>query len=458
MLLVAPYLVNHFSPTEYGAWSLYEVSIQVVNLVMLGGLDVGLMREYWLAPDDAKRAGLGGTVLLSIAVWGGALFACGLVISVAGVGSSLYERASLWLISLATAWAEAILALLLTLYRIRERATAFVALALCRMFLFLGGAMALVHAKRGVLGALSARLGATILVAGAAFAFGHVLVRFDPDWSGLKRILRYGLPLLPANFALYILFASDRYVLTHFATLEVVAVYTFAYKVASTLDVLVTRPFAIDWAPRRFKIATYSDARVRYGHVLLAYSWAGIAFALLVVAVAPALYSWLAPPVYGIGIRTVPVIVLAYLVYGLSYPLNVGIMLKGRTGYLPAVGWIAAAACLLLNWWWIPRFGMLGAAWATVVAYGVWTLGVAWGSQRVYPLSYPWRQLGAVLGIGVASYLGLQLLDMAVGPNQPLLGVALRVSWVLLGAAASGVLMYRRISPTKETFTRVRVR
>ena len=443
LVLLVPYLINRLSPAEYGAWSLYELTIQVLNMLMLAGLDVGLMRDYWFAPDDGKRAQLAGTVLLGTGLWGGTLLVAGGGLVLARASPLLPDQPLASLSALGTAWADSILAVFLSVYRIRERATVFVALSLGRMVFFLTGAIALVNGGYGLLGALTARFGASILTLGGAVALGFRLVDIHPDWGALRRAVRYGLPLLPTNLAQYILLASDRYVLKHFSTLESVAIYTFAYKIATSLDILVTRPFAIDWAPRRFKIATYADAPARYAQVLLVYWWIAIAFAVLILAVTPALYAWLAPPIYRMGIGTVPVILLAYLVYGLSYPLNVGIMLKDRTHYLPAIGLLAAGVCL--GWWWIPRFGVLGAAWATVVAYAVWSAGIGWASQRLYPVSYPWRLLALAMAGGLAGYIGLRLLDDLVTWDRGAPAIVLKISWALLTAFGSGLIIYRHV-------------
>jgi len=46
LFLLVPYLVNAFTPEEYGAWSIFEIAILFLNMLILTGLDVGLMREY----------------------------------------------------------------------------------------------------------------------------------------------------------------------------------------------------------------------------------------------------------------------------------------------------------------------------------------------------------------------------------------------------------------------------
>jgi polysaccharide transporter, PST family len=55
-----------------------------------------------------------------------------------------------------------------------------------------------------------------------------------------------------------------------------------------------------------------------------------------------------------------------------------------------------------LNWWWIPEHGSIGAAWATLIAYGVAGWGASWLHPQVRPNAWlqtkalltPWRVFG----------------------------------------------------------------
>lgn len=442
-LLLVPYLVNALSLQEYGAWALFDVTILLLTMLILAGLDVGLMREYWFLEDNKQRARLAGTILIAVTIWGAVIVGAGSLLLATQLKLSLPGAPSDGLWVLATAWLEAVFNLLLTVFRIQEKAVVFVVLSLGRMALFLGLAVGLVQAGYGLTGALAGRFLAAVLglCAAGLLSARFIILRFDR--RALRKAVRYGLPLLPANLASYILFASDRFVLERFSTLQQVAIYSFAYKIATLIDVLVTRPFAVDWAPRRFKIATTANAARRYAQILVLYLFAAVGFALLVIAVTPMIYTWLAPAVYQTGMDVVPVILLAYLIYGLSYPLNVGIMLKDRTKHLPVIGWLAAGVCLALNFAWIPPYGMNGAAWATVVAYAVWTGGIAWLSLRLYPIPYSIRQIGWIVLAGIVGYGGLWIINDTALVRNSIVLLALKIIWITAVMSVSGYRVWR---------------
>lgn len=451
LLLVIPYLINTLTPAEYGAWSLFEIAIALLNLLILTGLEVGLMREYWFQDNEQQRKRLVGNTLMMTSAIGIVIVADGAGVVAGGIDFDLPGAPHTLLLVLAIGWSEAIFTVFLTLFRIREQPITFITLSIGRMALFALLAIGLVESGFGLTGALGARLIATVSFITAGLIVGWRWIAWQLDRALIRRIVSYGLPILPANFAAYVLLAADRYIMQGVLSLESVAIYTFAYKIATVLDVLVTRPFALDWAPRRFKIATQPHPEQKYAQALLIYLWVALSFALAVIALTPLLYALIAPPAYWPAMDLVPVILLAYIIYGLSYPLNVGIMLKDRTRDLPVIGWIAACCSLALCFWWIPAFGIAGAAWATVVSYVVWTGLITLDSLRLYPLRYPWLLIGGMIGVSGIGYGGLWLSAQWWPATEPVVA-ALRLGWVILVMSGYGFWLWQHIQHRQPSF------
>jgi O-antigen/teichoic acid export membrane protein len=88
------------------------------------------------------------------------------------------------------------------------------------------------------------------------------------------------------------------------------------------------------------------------------------------------------------------VVSLAYVCLAIGSYLQLGMYLSGNT---VMIGKLCAAAAVLtigLNYLLISLFGMLGAAWATVVGFALLAAGSYHCSQRVYPMDL---KLGRVL-------------------------------------------------------------
>jgi O-antigen/teichoic acid export membrane protein len=447
LFLLIPYLVLRLSPTEYGIWSLFEVMTLFITMVTVGGQDVGLMRVYW-GENAAPPRPLIGTVLI------GAL-GISILISIMGILLISYPPLFTWLtqtfpieftsymlmLVLFIGVMEGMFNLILGVLRVREQAVAYVTFSFGRMLLFLILVVFWVENGGGLEGALTGRLSAAVV--GLVVGFLMILPHFDWVWHRPMwlRVIRYGLPLLPTHIATYILLASDRYILTAFTSGATVAAYSFMYKLATTLDIVVIRPFALEWAQRRFTIAASSTAHQGFNRVLLLFLWVSLTFALLIFAGTRFIYTWLDNPAYTAGMEYVPVILLGFVAYGLSYPLNLGMILKDRTQWLPPLSWLSALVCLALNFWWIPLFGMAGAAWATLVAYSLFSIAYAIGSQYLYPIRYPWEDIAKIVVCALVAGAGIYGVDGWL-PTAAMLGTAIKVLWVLLWMGSIGYLLF----------------
>jgi O-antigen/teichoic acid export membrane protein len=97
---------------------------------------------------------------------------------------------------------------------------------------------------------------------------------------------------------------------------------------------------------------------------------------------------------------------------------------------------VAAAVNVGLNLALIPAYGMMGAAIATVAAYTTMAVGMAWWSQRIYPVPYQWRRVATAAAGAVALAVVGKLLDDGL-PLAVALTAAYPLVLVLLGFTTS---------------------
>ena len=110
-----------------------------------------------------------------------------------------------------------------------------------------------------------------------------------------------------------------------------------------------------------------------------------------------------------------------FAIYAGYTVLAIGSGRARRTQLNWVVTGVGAAANVGLNFWLIPRYGMVGASISTAAAYVVLFIGMTVYAQSVYPVPYQWRRLvtavGAAVGLTVlarAPHLGLRPVVRAV--------------------------------------------
>jgi O-antigen/teichoic acid export membrane protein len=89
--------------------------------------------------------------------------------------------------------------------------------------------------------------------------------------------------------------------------------------------------------------------------------------------------------------------------------IGIGRARKTRSNWL--ISGVAAVFNVILNLLLIPKYGMIGAAIATIGAYAVLFLGMAWKAQQVYPVPYQWRRVATAFGAAIALTVFGRLLD-----------------------------------------------
>ncbi|TPW16792.1 MAG: polysaccharide biosynthesis protein, partial [Halothiobacillaceae bacterium] len=126
---------------------------------------------------------------------------------------------------------------------------------------------------------------------------------------------------------------------------------------------------------------------------------------------------------FRVGLEVVPILLLANLFLGIYVNLSIWYKLTDRTllGAYVALG--GATLTVVLNFWWIPLFGYLGAAWATLACYGSMALISYLLGRHYYPVPYKIGRLVAYLTLGLGLFgvhaLPLRYSNLAARPQPP---------------------------------------
>ncbi len=199
------------------------------------------------------------------------------------------------------------------------------------------------------------------------------LLRQKTDLALQKRMLRYGLPLVPAYAIGWVLSSMDRVMLRTISTYEELGLYTGAFKIVSVMGVLQTcftlfwTPVAIRWYeqgedPKCFDAVSHMVAVVMTGIGLL-------------IMLCKDLVALILGPEFLDAIYIFPFLLLYPIMYTVSETTMLGISFSRKTSYNILVSGLSAAVNLALNMLLIPIWQGKGAAVATGLSYVVffWT-------------------------------------------------------------------------------------
>jgi len=426
-----PLYTRYLSPDDYGAAEVMFATVVAISIVVRFGLIEAVMRFYYKDDEDPGRV---------VASTFAALFWLSTVAALAAlplagpISEALLDEPAPDLARLAIGglWVLTMHEYLLTLFRLEERARAFFLTTILNVLAAIGLTVVLVVvAGEGARGLL---LGS--YASGAAFVVALIVVHRHRlsllfERALLLRLLRFGLPTMPAEVSLYLLNVIDRIIIVRTVGLAEAGLYSLAVKFAQAVNVLV-RGFQLAWPPLAYSIRDDEEARRFYATVVTLF----VAGCTLVVTGMWLFSRWivraLADPRYFDSYEAVGLISIAVTLYALYLVMVVILGRTGRTEFnLPAaLGGLAVN--VVLNLLLVPSLGIVGAGLALVASYLV-VAGLMYRfTQRLFPIPYQWGRLARV--VAVAALL-VGLAELLV-PTSGALGFLLRAALLAAYPAA----------------------
>jgi O-antigen/teichoic acid export membrane protein len=445
-LALTPVYTNprFLTTADFGVIALLFTFSTVAKIAFRMGLDSGFFRIYYDLDSEEERERLAGTVALFAAGAGTALFllivlSTPLILRVLGLEGA-HARTPL-LLAAADVYAGTFAFIPLSLLRIRKQAATFAAVTVARNLGNTVLKLVLVVSGFGVTGVLWSDFLAT---AGMSVGLLPILLRSTrPAWAGrhLREVLAFGLPKAPHGIMVQALNLADRVILKHSQPLSVVGIYDKAYALGAGVKFGLS-PFETAWQPFVLARMRMPEAPALLSRVITYAAAAFVSLALGVALLGRELLMALTfkNPSFWAGAIVIPVVALAYLLHGFFLLTSIGIGIEKRARYYPMITATAATANIGLDLFLIPRYGMMGAAWATVAGYFVMASLGGWLSHRLYPIPLERGRLGALVAAAVVVYLVSTLAPAALVASLVVKSALLAA--FALSLVATGVLRW----------------
>ena len=406
-LLLLPVYVRYLSERDYGVLGLLGAVEVIGKIFFRWGLDGSFMRLFYETDDDRARQRLSSTIFFFLLAINGVLLAVAL-------------GAAPWLARVAFGDPAAALPLRLVLLntfaigftffpfhvlRMEQRSAEFSLLAVLRSVATVVLRLALVvGAGLGLMGVVIA----DVVVTAALMAI--LLRRFAPlirpvfSMPLLRQALVFGLPRVPHAAAQQVIAVGDKFILAAFRPIAEVGVYSMGVSFGLTQKLFLSA-FEYAWAP-----FYYSAARERGAPALFAtVTTYGVAvLAMLTAGLSAIARDLLDLMTHGVFVEAAPVVAwtaIGVFLQGVYLLTSIGLNITKRTMYYPASTIAAAAANVGLNYALIPRYGMMGAAWANAAGYGI-QAGLAFAfSQRLYPVRYEYGRVARAVAAAAVAFV-----------------------------------------------------
>jgi O-antigen/teichoic acid export membrane protein len=378
-LVSFPLLTRLLDNTQYGILGYYETWVLMAVAVAKLGAQHSIQRFYPHGGDEARMRSFATNLfylpmLGSLVLWA----FVGAVVIVQGYVTGEGHSPVFWMALVMTPMLV-YSSLVETVLRVTEQSRTVmftrVAWRWLQLALMLGAVMAVQHTA-------SAAYGGKLLavVIGMVFYFGWArrnlhFARRTMDPAEIRQSFSYGMPLVATEILAVALVSVDRIMLKNLSgDFAVVGIYSVGAALAMQVHMFMNLTVFESFTPAANRVFTTDGAaavRALKRTMLMPMTYAAIGVAMLlwtlgtdlIIALSGAGKSQSGPVFELMGAMNAVLPVM--LVCGF------GLVLERRTKTVMALMCLAVAVNTLLNLWWIPAHGVMGAAYATLVSSAV---------------------------------------------------------------------------------------
>jgi len=255
-------------------------------------------------------------------------------------------------------------------------------------------------------------------------------LRFSFDFNLWKQMMLYALPLILVGFGGMVNETFDRIMLGWWApggspdaNKAIVGIYSACYKLSILITISV-QAFRMGAEPFFFKQSTEENAPKTYARVMKFFVITLCIMFLMVVLYLDIWKEFIRNPSMYVGLRIVPILLIANIFLGVYYNLSIWYKLSNKTMAGAWITLLGAVITIAINFIAIPYFSYMASAWATLICYGTMMyVSYKWG-QKVYPIPYATKKLIAYFVITLLLYGIYLLVELITKNNAARLSIA----------------------------------
>lgn len=242
-----------------------------------------------------------------------------------------------------------------------------------------------------------------------------------------KEMFKYAVPLVIAGFAGVVNETLDRVMLKHIlhsrggyslnGALEQLGIYSACYKLAMIVTIFL-QAYRYAAEPFFFSHSKGEDRNKLYVKIMN-YFIAAVCIVFLGVALNIDIFKYfIRNEVYWEGLKVVPILLIANVFLGIYFNQSIWYKLSGQTRFGAYIAIGGATITILINLIFIPIYGYMASAWATLIVYGLQMVASYQLGQKYYPIHYNLRKFVLYFGLALVLYLIAFFIDLDPNPDE----------------------------------------
>jgi O-antigen/teichoic acid export membrane protein len=418
-----PVLTRLLSVDEYGVMNLIATVLALTVALAKLGVQHSAVRFY--SEVKAGKHGVGIEGYASTVVYG--MAATGLAVTLLWALASQFIPDAWWndervrplmLFTAVLILVRVIDSALINQLRAQERSVAFNTYSVLRRYVGLAAVLAvLFFVSRDLWGFYAATVFSEIVATLLLVGWLARRVRMQPSLFSpplFRAMLAFGIPMLGYELATVMLSMSDRYVIQTMLGAQALGTYAATYNMCEYVRQLCLTAFVaavLPMYPRIWEEQGVEATRAFLQRFLHIYVIAATLVVAGLSAISGEVLAVLASEKYRSGAAIVPYVIAGMALDGVTMVAAAGLYIEKRSKTIMLLIVSAALLNIGLNVAWVPLWGTVGSAAATLVSYAaLLALSILFGRRRL-AIALPWLALLKFGLIGVVTFETVSRVD-----------------------------------------------
>jgi O-antigen/teichoic acid export membrane protein len=400
--LLIPLYTSYLTPADYGVLQICNISEAILIIIMSLGITSSFFKIYFESKNTEYRKQVIGTAFSIYTIFSLTVTCLMLAVSYFYSNSILgIENRGFYLLNLITLGAlfQGYLNLVFANFRAEEKPQYYAIVSILKVLLYTSMNIYFITVlQRNYFGIKEVRLISVFisLIITIPYLFKKISFKFNVAIA--KKLLQIGVPLGIGAIATWVLNLTDRYMikllLPDATAMSEVGLYSFGDKYTVILKFLIVFPFMQAWGPLMYSYQNDINAKTIYKKIMHYYSFVAGIILLFFVIFAQDLISVLArSESYIQAYKVVPILAFSKLLIGLYVVFTLGVTLTSKTKHIAYSNFLAASINIVLNFFLIIKFGIFGAALASLIAHLIRITYLYHKSQKYYFINWEIKKL-----------------------------------------------------------------
>lgn len=400
-VIMIPVLTRILNPDEYGKYIIVISAILVLNIIAVDWINTSLIRFHAKHEKQSELELFYGTIIRLTGFSAVVISLIAYLVLV--ILKDYFDETSYYYynIGILIFFFGVAFSVMLELLVVKRKANSYSLMSIWRQCgsILIGLSIVLLF-DLSADGLLWGRLIAVVVIIPYIFYITFKKIYLKYSKKICVDIIQYGFPLVVTNLAWWVLVLSDRYFIEYFRGSHEVGIYSMSYSLAEEIMTFIVSLMILSSAPIAMKLwetEGVSSTTVFIKELMRYYLIIAMPMAIGLSLLSEPIINFLAAQSFHEGFRIIPLVAISIFLNGLQRNFQLGLLFYKKTNLVMLILLISGIINVILNIYFIPKYGFIAAGYTTLLSYIVFTFLTIYISRKYFVFNFPYNTLMRVL-------------------------------------------------------------